>query len=194
MIYPLPSFPPLFPSGEWWKIRLHALLEGATREESTATANRKSGFKSREWMRFVVVDRNEAEVMLSLPVVHGASALKNTRSESWKIADDRPKLRKLNSTLATLYGHTPFFHLLGEELKFLHSEDVSAAYLCHEMDEKVWKFLGLESRSLLENLRMEDLNKDKFQNILQRMEPFNPRVSVIDSFFRYGPDTIFRLL
>lgn len=193
MIQPLPSFPPLLPSGDWWIKRLEALVNGVSREESIIVANNVSHLKSREWMRFRVADRSFGETMLSMPVVHGASALKNRSPESWRIADSPSGLRKLDSTLATLYGHTPFYHLIAPELSLKDTALKRAEEVCRKLDEAVLRVLGLDNQNMVKSLEEADFNSARFASLSEKMESFNPSLSIADSIFRYGPQTIIKL-
>lgn len=194
MIHSLPDFPPLFPDGKWWKLRLASMLDGASREESIVFANRERGLKPREWMRFRIVDRKDTEVLLSLPMVHGASALKNHKPDSWRVVDDKTHLRKLDATVSTLYGHTPYFSLVWPGFGFVDVATETSRDVCLKMDGIVCHLLGLDSPSLVNSLRNADMSEEKYASIVENMVRFREDLSIVDGLFRYGPEIIFRLI
>lgn len=194
MIFPKPEFPPLFSSGEWWRLRVKALLEGADREGSIVVANRDSKIKSREWMRFRVADRTGSETTLSIPIVHGASALKNQSSQRWLIAPDKPPLRKIDATLATLYGHTPFYELLGSMLSVQPVAGRKALEVCMEMDAMIWNILGFDNPSIFSSLKNIDEENKGLNALAKEMKDFNSQLSMLDGIFRYGQQIILQLI
>ena len=194
MIHPLPLFPPVFPTGKWWTYRLQGLVDGLGTEESCMEANKKSGLKSREWMRGEVEDRSGGAVMLSVPVVHGASALKNQAPATWRIADDKVNLRKLADTLRTLYGHTPYFNHLFPELRMVDMAGLEASEACRRVDDAILRFLGFSNVSLLNSARRADLSDSRYSSAIARMKDYNPSLCVLDLLFRHGPQAIIKLL
>lgn len=218
MYQPLPDFAPLYPPGEWWRIYLNHLLN--TREPTDGVGlikqtNRDSGLKSREWMRFTATPPEAKigtpkSIVLSLPVEGGASALKNRHPDSWKLASEgRRESRKIISTLETLYGRTPYFHLLSDQLLacFPAAQDkdfieIHASLLCIEAFRKVEKVLRLDDNNLITELkdglerndtRLKTVAEETRRKLLSA-DPQNPSPSILDALFRIGPDAIFALL
>ena len=193
MRHPLPKFPPLFPTGEWWRLRLKALLAGFTPEESIREANRTSLLKARDWMRFYVLDDRDEEVLLSVPVVHGASALKNTHPSTWRVDDDKPRCRKVDATLSTLYGKTPYFAFIYPLLNVSQFVGIKASEACLVADKAIVEILGLDNPSLIESIK-KTLATDKTFSLPELPYPDIKTLSVLDSLFKFGPQTIFALI
>ena len=194
MHQPLPIFPPLFPPLEWWRIFCVDLTMRAATLDAAVTpriedfsgsisrANAEGGVTAREWVRFSV----DADVTLSLPVEGGASALKNRRPDSWVFAREAPReARKIASTLATLYGRTPFFHLLGDDLTPCPEPGMKVAEVNGEMFGRIIRILGLGDVYLLQSLRTTDIST---------LRTADPSSALLPALFRLGPDAIFLLL
>lgn len=186
-----PTFPPLLAPGEWWRLYLGARLSGDSDSAAIASANKKSGLKSRQWMRFKI----SGDTILSLPVKGGASALKNRFPSGWELSDEAGRAaRKINSTLATVYGRYPFFPFLHDDLSAApagRAEDV-----CMSAFEAVKRILGIDDAELLKALKTKiDSHDTLLPEIAKEAKTnFNPELSVIDIIFRSGPDAIFALI
>ena len=144
-------------------------------------------------MRF----RIEGNVTLTVPVEGGGSALKNRPPESWTLASEAARdYRKIRSTLATIYGRSPFFHLLEDILLpslsgILPGE--GASDLCTQIFRNVTEILNIEDEALLAAIREAMRTKDPR---LEGARPLKmePCLSIADVLFRYGPDAIFSLI
>ena len=196
MYHPLPEFAPLFPSGEWWRLRLRAMIEGSSLEDSILEANRLCGLKSRLWMRFVVHDKLGNDVTLSLPVVNGASALKNYPPASWTVCPDAPKCRKIDATMATLYSGSPFFNNIYAILRLKDSAGSKAENICRQAEQSISSVLGLDNPSLIISIRslIDDKNRMKTLRESPGFSDIDLNLSILDSLFKLGPQTIFPLL
>ena len=193
MIHPLPEFPPLFPLGKWWRQFLGRRLEGMPEKEAIAGANRDAGLKPREWMRV----RLEGDAMLSLPVKGGASALKNRTPSSWELAEEsRREVCVYSSTLSTIYGRRPFFHLLVGSLVPSALPGMKADALCRDCFRKVMDILLPDEDTLLEDIKRElSLPGGRIREIGE--EPamqIDLGLSITDALVRLGPDAIFPLV
>ena len=193
MRQPLPDFPPLYASAAWWKEYVASRLGGIDARGATVAANRGSGLRNRDWMRFTI----EVDETLSLPVAGGASALKNRYPDSWVLAQEAQRDgRKILSSIATAYGRQPFFHLIKEELfaPLLGLEDRKASQVCLEAFQAVERLLGLDGERLIFDLRMKIADKDHTlrQVALESSPKFG--LSIIDALVRKGPGAIFALL
>lgn len=180
MYNPLPSFPPLFPPVDWWRDYLGALLDGASRQEAVSAAN--TGRKAREWMRFGG---------LSLPIDGGASTLKNRPADSWILSPKAAlQARKMDATLATIYGSTPFYHLLDH---LLSVSDIiegreKASDVCIEAFRRIEHILGIDAPSLIESARAL-ISSGKSCDA-----PQDKPSGIMEVLFRKGPEAIFTLL
>lgn len=189
MYQPLPSFPPLFASLRWWRLFTASLLSSSDLESSISNANREWGGKAREWMRFHI----EPQATLSFPVEAGASALKNRHPLSWIFAPEAgPASRKIYSTLATLYGSTPFFHPLKDVLLPAPEAGKPASNFNRKAFEAMASVLSLDDPCLLSSLR--DCRSASIADIIASAPEPPSDCSLLTSLFRYGPDAIFILI
>lgn len=193
MIQPLPDFPPLFPPGRWWRIFIGRRLDGASQEDAVAEANRGSGLNSRNWMRLPLAGGQT----FSFSVKGGASSLKNRHPASWRMAQEvEREIPRYVSTLATIYGRTPFHHLLGPELVPECSPGEKAAEVCMECFRKVHGVILPDSEMLLPRFS-EAVRADSGRLAAvsaELSESFSPDLSIVDTLVRLGPDAIFPLL
>ena len=195
MYQPLPTFPPLYPPGEWWRNFIKGILENFSENESIANANKASGIAPRAWMRLYL----KGGSLLSLPVSGGASTLKNRHPDSWLTAHEAVREAvKIDHTVATLYGNQPYFIPLSPELSL---EDIIqtttfAKDICIMAFERVKRILALDDRSLIEDIKCRLKNHDSL--LLDAMEEFRLKIdcglSIPDALFTLGPDAIFSIL
>ena len=193
MIHPLPQFPPLFPPGKWWRIFLSYLLQGETEAESIRKANEDSGLRARDWMRLRLKD----DTLISFPVAGGASALKNRPPESWRMAREcNRETVRYASTLATLYGRQPYFHLLADTLKPEAEVGDAAGEVCTLCHREICKIILPAGQNLTSDLRKAlEADGDRIKTLSDHFSShFNPDLSIIDVLMRLGPDAIFALL
>lgn len=202
MTYPLPVFPPLFPHGIWWRLFVEKLLEGCECGECVEYANNKCGLKAREWMRFSIEGGN----MISIPVAGGASALKNGHPSEWTVSKEYGReVRKMHSTLATIYGKTPFYSLIKDDLAECFEQEerrsektqpAKASDICLKSFNKIKELLELDNPDLIGMLREKIRNKDSFLIEMKREteEDIDMTLSIIHHLSRHGKDAIFTLL
>lgn len=196
MYQPLPSFPPLFPPDIWWKIFIVGRIEGAGTEKAILQANRESGIKAREWMRIRIAE----ECTLSMPLAGGASTLKNHPPQSWRFSRESEREgRKMVETIATLYGRTPFFPFIKDDLENIlsgFSEGKPVEGMCQDGFRMVEKLLSLSDTVLLESLKLRMAQGDPLLKSLKNQ--YSPSVesclSILVALFSVGQDAIFGLL
>lgn len=195
----LPEFPPLFPSGGWWRVFAAARLDRFDTHSAIGKANASAGVRPREWMR----TRITGGAMLSIPVAGGASTLKNRLPSSWRLAREAAReMQKFESTLATVYGRQPYFALLRDDFSIgsynpTEGEECdSAERLCNEAFIRTAGTLGLDDEFLLESIRVRMEAKDSLlRGVCNDLTPlFNPELSIVDAIVRLGPDAIFLLI
>ena len=168
-------------------------LDGASDEEAVSEANRLSGIKPRDWMRICLKD----DTRVSFPVRGGASALKNHRPESWEMA--RESIResaRYASTLTTLYGRSPYYHLLATAfIPEIHLPN-KACDVCSDSFRRVKEILLPDEEALLESLKEALIQKNqRIRSLRERLESqINFQLSIVDALVNMGPDAIFPLL
>lgn len=198
----IPDFPPLFPTGNWWKIRLSALMEGIPDDTAILKANEAYAASAgsvtkarRNWMRFTISSRNGTPVTLSIPVNGSASALKNHTPDGWELSDHGDIRRTLPHTLSTEYNHTPFYRYIAPALPIFtdDSEEVLCSALCRRLDRAVMHILGLDdSIETLSTLQSAVANKS-FILGTRKEELLNKAdlsISIFDTLMRLGPETL----
>lgn len=191
MRHPLPSFPPYFAPGLWWRAYLARKISGLSDSLAIREANESSGIKPRDWMRLHL----ENEVLLSVPVEGGASALKNRDSSTWRLSGNFGREhRKICSTLSTLYGRYPYFAPVSDLLQAGDAE--SAEDLCRKSFEGVKHFLALDDENLIAGIRDRLHAKDERLEGLTRQnaDAFNANLSIVPTLMKLGPDAIFPLI
>ena len=179
-----PLFPPLFPPVGWWRSYFASLLAGHPKSECIARAN--AVMRPRDWMRFRVKDH----ALLSVPVEGGASALKNHPASTWLLSPKAAlQARKIDATLATLYGSTPFYSLLDHEISLssLIDSPHPASAVCLEAFRRVERVLGTDNPALLDAAR----SLEKRPSISCPAE--SAGISILEPLFTYGPEAIFIL-
>lgn len=169
-------------------------LKGLPEAEVMAMANSSAGLRPRDWMRF----RIEGDSMLSLPVEGGASALKNGHPESWRTAREaRREAGKIDATMATVYGRTPYFHLLKDTLSLSVrlEEGMSAHILCNDIFMAIKSLLQLDDDFLIRGLGEKIARGDgRLRNVAAPFSELKPDLTIAHSLFKYGPEAIFALL
>lgn len=196
MTHSLPQFPPLFPIGRWWRLFLSRRLEGFSRDDAVAAANKESAIRPRDWMRMALAQNTR----ISLPVRGGASALKNHHPETWYMAQEVVhENRKVVATVATVYGQMPYSRFLSDvciPVKPGAEGMVKASEVCLQAFERVVSLLELDDDYLLDQLRDKTLSPTpSFKCICNDFNKnFNPELSIVDALMRLGKDAIFVLV
>ena len=187
----MPGFPPLFAPTDWW---------------------RGEDVPRRDFLRF----RLRGGTVLSLPVAGGASALKNHDPASWTLAPNSAvQARKIDHTVETLYGNTPYYRLLGPALSLgrrirrdsslppvgsLLTElyTLCAEVLTGEQASCVTAFGSRTDRfrSMAEYAAgLGDAQREAIGEECRRInDATDPSLSILDPLFRFGPRAIFLLL
>lgn len=169
------------------------LIREGSEDKAIAFANSESGIKSREWMRVRIAGGS----LLSFSVKGGASALKNRPSATWVMAreSERETIRYA-STLATVYGRTPYFQLLQEELIPSASAGIPAKEVCRQCCRNVMNIILPEGIGMLDSIRQViERPGNRIMRISKEFNiKFNPELSIIDAIVRMGPGAIFPLL
>lgn len=190
----LPDFPPLFPTGEWWRAYVAARLAGDERPAEMIVGNMEGGARRRDWMRIAIAGGQT----LSVPVEGGASALKNRDPRGWRLAPEASREgRKAAATLATVYGRHPYFHLLSDMLPAdLAVPGAPARGVCLEAFRTVESLLGLDDPTLLAGLRRAVDGHDRRIGMVGAdcRGRLRPGLSILDAVFTLGRDAIFALL
>lgn len=190
----MPRFAPLMAPVDWWRAFVSARIDGADRDAAAAAANAGAGVRRRDWLRFSVGDAR-----LSLPVAGGASALKNHPPDSWRLAAEAPReARKADATIATLYGRTPYYHLIADRVALSpHATPGSpASEICTALFSAVENIICTDSDSLLDSLRQRiDAGDPRLRAVSAETSARAPgALSIIDLLMHLGPDAIFALI
>lgn len=192
-----PLFPPLFPTPRWWRLYMERMLKGSTDGYALSVANHASGLPQREWMRFRLKD----DTLISIPTAGSASALKNHPGRTWRLSPKAPaEARKADLTVATLYGNTPYCHLLADRLSL---RDLTArcpggyaSELCFEAWMRVKEILQLDDEDLLDEIRanLRDPSPVFIEKTKELRLKADDDISIIDALMRYGKETLFLII
>ena len=156
---------------------METLLKGENPREGIRKAN--ASVRSRDWMRFD---------SLSVPVEGGASTLKNRRADTWRISEKAfPEARKMDATLATRYGSTPYYRLLDHliSMRDILGEREMAEEVCQEAFRRVEEILGLDRNDLLESTK--GFSQARVHNAKND-------TGILELLFCKGPEAIFELI
>lgn len=193
-----PTFAPFLASRRWWELRGSLLLAGHDAGEAAALASvmeTQRGLKGRDWLRCLLprdASGCEETQTFSLPLCGGAHAAKSQNPQLWRVSDHGRWPHLLLGMLDAIYGRTPFYRHLMPRLEPLISRYASSApALCNGLDTAVCEFLGLHNT--LEALQHSTpLLAERKNELLQNIGTSRD-VSILDTAFRFGPDTLFLL-
>ena len=196
----VPSFPPLFAPCEWWRLRIALLMNGYRHDLALTTANKeaidRNIIQPRSWMRFSVNDISRGSLTLSMPIKGGASALKNHHPDSWLISPHGDAPYAIDATLATLYGSTPFFHIIAPSvsLRILHPLS-PVSDLCLRLDKIIMNLLDPPESGTITHLAALRCENPKLYTELRSeySASANGFTSILESLFSFGKDTIYHL-
>lgn len=148
----------------------------------------------RHLMRCRIRGRDGSPLLLSVPVIGGASALKHADPTTWVISDHDHWNLKHRHALETAYSRTPFFsHFYPALEAILAAPPEMATELCRRCERWVIEALDMEQMSdeLAEfRLRHPERSQSIKENLICKIRP---ELSIADALFRLGRDLVFVL-
>lgn len=153
-----------------------------------------SGMPAREYTRTVVESNAPGGMVLTVPVVGGASAVKRLSPECLEISSHGDWTRIHLGAIDAAYGREPYFQHYFPDISAIIGRyperlaDLNSSLLSVIID-------SLRYDAMAEELR--DYKKrfpKRMQSIRGRMiKMIDPGHSILEPLFRFGPDTIFLL-
>lgn len=170
---------PYLASAQWWISR----AEGNPQQTDR-----------RHLMRCSILGADRLPLLLSVPVVGGASALKHSNPDSWVISDHDHWNLKHRHALETAYSRTPYFaHFYPALETLLATPPMMASELCERCGR--WVFDALDYDNLKEELREYKIASPHRAESMREyiLKQTLPHLSIADALFRVGKDLIFLL-
>lgn len=169
----------------WMAHYLKLLHEGVADCEARIAANRLFGVAGKKFAKALLA----GDVTLSVPLVGGASVMK--RRDAWPLISSHGKWRREHlGAWLTAYGRTPFFiHLMPEiEMVYQSAADDSAL-------EDFNSALLRVALGWLSDYDEATAEKVKLQSWIAKFNIISQSsLSIFDSLFRYGKDTLFAII
>lgn len=154
----------------------------------------RAGMSPRDFSRTLVASNSPGGMVLSVPVVGGAPALKRLKPVQLQVSSHGDWPRVHLGAIEAAYGREPFFqHLFPGMAEIIIHYPASLA----EMNARLLSAL-LEDVDFYRNIAdirgMREAHPARFADIRQRMmRGVDPSRSVVEAFFRFGPDVAFLL-
>lgn len=151
--------------------------------------------KTRDFTRTLIESNTPESMVLTVPVVGGASAVKRLGFAQLEISDHGNWTRIHLGAIDAAYGREPYFQHLFPEI-----EDIIAGFPQHLAElnvlllGKMLDFIGYAD-NLEEIRKLRTANPGRCASITGRLESkIDPRHSFLEPLFRLGPDSIFLLM
>ena len=150
--------------------------------------------KTREYTRTLIESNAPEGMVLTVPVVGGASAVKRLKPSELEVSDHGDWTRIHLGAIEAAYGREPYFqHLFPELAPVIAAHPQQLARLNVLLMERMMRFIGYrENISEIRSLR--EGNSERCAAIARRLEAkVDPTHSFLEPLFRLGPDAIFLL-
>ena len=154
----------------------------------------KPVISTREYTRAVIESNSTDGMVLTVPVVGGASAAKRLKPADLEISSHGDWTRIHLGAIEAAYGREPFFQHFFPEI-----EGVIKSYppMLVDMNARLMQ-LVLSAIMFAENAddirELRRSHPERYENLRCRMlSKTNPAHSIIEPLFRFGPDLIFLL-
>lgn len=150
--------------------------------------------KTREYTRTLIESNSPEGMVLTVPVVGGASAVKRLKPSGLEVSDHGDWTRIHLGAIEAAYGREPYFQYLFLELApVIAAHPQQLARLNVLLMERMMRFIRYRE-NIAEIRRLRESNPERCADIARRLEAkVDPRHSFIEPLFRLGPDAIFLL-
>ncbi|MDE6379123.1 MAG: WbqC family protein [Muribaculaceae bacterium] len=151
--------------------------------------------KTRSYTRTLIESNAPEGMVLTVPVVGGASAAKRLKPAHLEISDHGDWTRIHLGAIEAAYGREPYFqHLFPEIAAVIEVYPQHLWRLNVLLMEKMLDFIGYAD-AIEGILNLRDANPERCKEIATRLESkINPGHSFLEPLFRLGPDAIFLLM
>lgn len=171
-----PDIPPYLPKLRWYAVWSRAKAEGLSEREAIVTANCLTGVKGKDFARTCLPGH-----VLSVAIEGGAGRLKKG---AW------PEFLRLSlhgnwphvhlGTIEALYGRTPYYQHLADDLRSLFSDPPMQLSLLNSWTHRILT-------SWIQIPPSDTVKKGEARG-KELLEKVNPDLSVIDALMRLGPE------
>lgn len=152
------------------------------------------GLKTREFTRTVIESNSAEGMVLTVPVVGGASAVKRLKPSVLQISGHGDWTRIHLGAIEAAYGREPYFqHLFPEIAEVIADYPQQLGQLNVLLMERMLDFIGY-SDNLPEITALRESHPERCEAIARRLEgKIDARHSFIEALFRLGLDALFLL-
>ena len=150
--------------------------------------------KTREYTRTMIESNSPEGMVLTVPVVGGASAAKRLKPSELEISDHGDWTRIHLGAIEAAYGREPYFqHLFPEIAAIINDYPQQLVRLNVLLMEKMMDFLDY-SEQIGHVRKLWEHQPERCSAIAWRLEAkIDARHSFLEALFRLGPDAIFLL-
>ncbi|MDE5813509.1 MAG: WbqC family protein [Muribaculaceae bacterium] len=151
--------------------------------------------KTRDFTRTLIESNTPEGMVLTVPVVGGASAVKRLKPTQLEISGHGDWTRIHLGAIEAAYGREPYFqHLFPEIATIISDYPQHLTHLNVLLMEKMMEFIGFSGQiGSIEAMR--ESHPERCAAIKQRLESkIDPRHSLLEPLFRLGPDALFLLM
>lgn len=186
---------PFLPTARWYASRLKGISFDGLNEE-----NKKEEIKeARMSCARALIQGNQGEIMLSVPVQGGAPKLKKSPDPSVLPLSEHGNWRHVHlGALEACYGRTPFFIHLFPALQEVYSGSADTLGMLNSTIDSIISSFLLMGKSTDECTMQPVFTVPPEGPVAERAAEvarlINPEISVIDAIMRLGPETLLGLL
>lgn len=186
------TFPPYAPSLGWYVCWLQNILDGKSEQDAIAQAN--SGISPKKFVRTDISDKNGNIISLSMAIEGGGRKTRNINNIENSLLSEHGNWRKNHlGALEAVYGRTPFFEHIIPSLSVPYQN--RSLLSLKEFNSAIHQVL---SRFLLREIPLTRLISYAGSPVVSERakelaSKINPEISVIDSFMKFGPETLFAI-
>lgn len=150
--------------------------------------------RTREYTRALIESNSPEGIVLTVPVVGGASAAKRLKAALLEVSGHGDWTRIHLGAIEAAYGREPYFqHIFPDIAAIITDYPQHLAQLNVLLMEKMMEFIGF-SEQIKSIEAMRESNPERCAAIVRRLESkIDTRHSFLEPLFRLGPDSIFLL-
>lgn len=189
---------PYLASAQWYAVWLSFLLKGEPNQVAVSLANAKLALSGKGFNRSFVPTPDGSSLLLSVPVVGGASAIKRGPTESLVVSDHGDWPRTHLGAFEAAFGRSPFYRELEPALTSIISSAPGRLLSDLNTDLHRLQCQMLNIPALISPLRnATPAQLSRYNKIAKELSLFlkiNNSLSLLNLLATQGPDAIFSLL
>ncbi len=186
---------PYIASFRWYCHWMRGMLSGLDDNLARGEASRLCGVRSKLWCRTTCPSPSGGPVILSVPIVGGASAIKRNLPWSMIVSDHGDWPRNHLGAFEAAYGRTPFYrHLEPDMRRILRDAPEKPLHeVCEGIHLTVCRMLAIPE--ILAPLRQALADRPStLREIAKGLSAMiDPEENLLGILSEYGPDTLFSL-